>query len=175
MIFCIFVGFSRIYLGEHFLTDVLAGLFIGAFITPFAFKVVNKFVKDSYYQWLGFALAIVGAVLAVFFHKDLFSNNQSIKTMLSCGGALGAGIGLFLEFRYNKFELSALTTKKHVWWVGLLAIGEIGILLLILLFLPKYGIVLYVYSAILSFFATFVQSVIMKKIYTRLGVYGKDN
>ena len=175
VVFCVFVGFSRIYLGEHFLTDVVAGLFLGAFVTPFALKVVNKLVKDSYYQWLGLILAVAGFGLAFVFHKELLSDNQSIKTMLICGGALGAGLGLFLEFRFNKFELSNLTTHKHVWWVGLLAICEIGVLLLVLLFLPKFGVVLYCYSAILSFFATFVQSVIMKKIYIRLGVYGKNN
>lgn len=175
VVFCLFVGFSRIYLGEHFLTDVVAGLFIGAFVTPFALKAVNKIIKDSYYQWLGLILAVVGIVLAFVFNKELLSNNQSIKTMLICGGSLGAGIGLFLEFRFNKLELSLLKTRKHVWWVGLLAIFEIGLMLIVLLFIPKLGLVLYIYSALLSFFATYVQSVIMKRIYIRLGVYGNNN
>lgn len=175
VLFCIAVAFSRIYLGEHFLTDVLTGLFLGGFITPFALKLVNKIVRESYYQYLGLALGVAGLVMAAVFYKDLFSNNQSIKTMLVCGGALGAGLGLFFEFKFNKFELSQLTTKKHVWWVGGLALIEIGLLFVLLLFLPKYGVFLYITSAAIGFYATYVQSVIMKKIYTGLGVYGNNN
>lgn len=172
---CILVGFSRIYLGEHFLTDVITGLFIGAFVTPFVLKAVNKIIKDSYYKWLGLALFVVGFVFVFVFHGELFVNNQSIKTMVICGGSLGAGLGLFLEFKFVKFELSKLTSRKHVWWVGLLALLEVAILFVGLLFLPKYGIALYASSAFIGFFATYVQSIIMKKIYMRLGVYGKDN
>ena len=176
-IFCILVAFSRIYLGEHFLTDVIAGLFLGAVITPFALKAVNKLVKDSYYPWLGLALAFVGVGLfAYYLNKGvMFAGDQSIKEMLIAGGAFGAGVGLFFEFKFNKFELSKLTTRKHVWWVGIFAFLEIGILLLGLLILPKIGVVLYVYSTALSFFATFIQSFIMKHIYIGLGVYGKNN
>jgi len=40
-IFSIFVAFSRIYLGEHFLTDVVAGIVVGYIIGLFT----NKFIE----------------------------------------------------------------------------------------------------------------------------------
>ena len=42
LIFAIAAGYSRIYLGQHFLTDVLSGAFLGTFISVLTIFVSNK-------------------------------------------------------------------------------------------------------------------------------------
>ena len=41
----VLVGYSRIYLGAHFLSQVLFGLILGAFVGGFVVWLVEKFAK----------------------------------------------------------------------------------------------------------------------------------
>jgi membrane-associated phospholipid phosphatase len=62
VIFTVFmIGFSRIYLGEHFYIDVLAGWTIGAIILYTFIKLANR--VSNWFNRLGFS-AKVGAVFA---------------------------------------------------------------------------------------------------------------
>lgn len=49
LLFCaaILVGFSRVYISQHFLGDVYAGSLIGTIISFFSFYLLTKFIKNK--------------------------------------------------------------------------------------------------------------------------------
>ncbi len=49
LLLAILTGISRLYLGIHFLTDVLAGLFIGAIVGWFVYKLESKINKMHFH------------------------------------------------------------------------------------------------------------------------------
>lgn len=106
------VGFSRIYLGQHYLTDVLCSFAIClaiAIIMWFAFLKLGD--REEY-----FALALIPIAIALMsiFHTDPVAH----KVIFLMGGALiSVAIGYFLEKRYIKYDV-----RQELWWVQILKI-----------------------------------------------------
>jgi len=110
------VPLSRIYLGQHYLTDVLAGLVVGVAIALVVFKVVDL-MGDNEHLW---TLAMVPAAVVVFLVS------QSHDVAVATGAFTGFALGYYGEKRHVGFDVRAtlgVQTLKIV-------IGLLGVLLL---------------------------------------------
>lgn len=101
----ILVPFSRMYLGQHFLEDVLVGALIGVVIGTAGLYFLTKYEK--YEDYIGLALIPVSIIFMIIFRNE----NQ----IFVAGGALtGLVIGYILEKRFVDYDV------KAVWWVQIL-------------------------------------------------------
>lgn len=113
----ILVPFSRMYLGQHYLEDVLVGSLLGVFFGLFFLWVLEIGKKDT--EDLKAFLVIPLFVVALFFvYNEQF--------YVAAGGYIGLTVGYFLEKRYVQYEV------KEIGWVQLLKfiIGITGALIL---------------------------------------------
>ena len=98
--------FSRIYLGQHYLSDTLVGMAIGvamAFLVTFLFK----FVGDKE-EIIGYVLAPIAIILAFVF---AFANIGSKGLMVMFGTVSAFAISYALEKKYVKYNV-----KSDKWW-----------------------------------------------------------
>lgn len=119
------VMLSRLYLGAHYIGDVLASVLIGAFLLVVYFKLWPTIMR-----WLGRLPVWVFLLLGLCapFGVLLFMGTSSRGFELS-GVALAVGVGLPLEYRYVRFRpgrtsLSGQTLKAAI------GLGVMGLLLL---------------------------------------------
>ena len=93
----VLVPFSRMYLGQHYLEDVLAGLIIGFALAIGLIVIFEKFPNNE--DYIGLILAPIVLVFMIIF------NNEQIYV---AGGAyLGLIGGYYFEKRYVNYEIKA--------------------------------------------------------------------
>ncbi len=90
----LFIGFTRMYLGVHYLTDILVGLALGWGISYVMFRFC-KIKSEKVYKW--FLLAV-----PVYFILLFVMDSDTISTMGSFAAAVI--IGIFFENRYVKYN-----------------------------------------------------------------------
>ena len=133
------VAFSRLYLGQHFLSDVIVGLTFGVGFA-LLFSMLFELLRDKEeYMVLGvFPLCVVILLILVFTGKA----NGAGGVMDVLGGYSAVSLGYFLEKRYVKVEVKAR------WYVQIIKI-ILGVSIVLgikegfKLFLPKEQAVLY--------------------------------
>ena len=112
----IFVPLSRVYLGQHFFTDVIVGVLLSFVAAHFVFKLVDLMKDEEHTYTLMIAPLFI---IAMFFVKnhDLY---------IAAGGFIGFALGYFLEKKYVSYQV------KEVIWIQILkvVIGLIGVLLI---------------------------------------------
>ncbi len=93
----VLVMFSRMYLGQHYLTDVLAGCALGL-ITALGLSVLFDLLKDKE-EYIAFVAAPLLIILCAFVQS---------KNIHVVGGTFTAvSIGYFIEKRFIKFDVQA--------------------------------------------------------------------
>lgn len=103
----ILVPFSRMYLGQHYLEDVIVGLILGIFLGLLGLYLLSVGNPDK--EDIRAAYLIPLFILLMIF----FPNNQ----LFVAGGAyIGLTLGYFLEKRYVKYD------TKEVWWIQILKV-----------------------------------------------------
>lgn len=112
----ILVPFSRMYLGQHYLSDVLVGLLIGI---GFAYLIDYwiDHMHDKEELWTFILVPIVPVAMILFPEHDLF---------VAAGAYMGFAIGYFVEKRYVKFDVKTTLIKQVIKVV----VGLIGVLLI---------------------------------------------
>lgn len=97
----ILVPFSRLYLGQHFLSDVIVGVILALLIAHLSFKLVDVMGDDEHIYTLMLAPLFI---MALFFyrHHDLY---------IAAGGFVGFSVGYYLEKEHVKYDV------KNIWWI----------------------------------------------------------
>ncbi len=98
------VALSRMYLGQHFLTDVTMGFLVGA-VTIMLFLLLEFVLKD---REIFYSLLIVPALVLVI----VFPGQKNYYMAL--GVTASMSLGYFLEKRYVRYSV----TEK--WWIQLI-------------------------------------------------------
>ncbi|MFW9802023.1 MAG: phosphatase PAP2 family protein [Candidatus Thorarchaeota archaeon] len=125
-ILIVMIGVSRVYLGVHFLGDVLVGWAIGIAIGLGAFyfeKQISDFasrIKSVYWYLLFFIIGLILVVVSSILPYPPGDNFGAYG-----GLTMGAAIAFPLENRYVKFELGQIRTPR------LIARGIVGLLLVL--------------------------------------------
>lgn len=159
IVLLVLVPFSRLYLGQHFLEDILVGVVLGIGIGIFALFILTKF--DDYEDYIGLGLIPVFIALMFIFKDD----NQ----VYVAGGALtGLSIGYFIEKRYIKYEVKApLKIQIFKLLIGLsVALGlRTGLKLLFNLISKENNILDAVRYLIIALWASLGAMALFKKIF----------
>ncbi len=112
----VIVMFSRMYLGQHYPTDVLAAAVISAAVSTglyFLYDLIGKRDKEEWIGIVGLPAAIIVAVLV----GTLASGETVRKVLEVCGVLASVYIGYFVEKRYVKFDTETVIWKQFVKYV----------------------------------------------------------
>ncbi len=117
------IGFSRIYLGVHFPTDVFAGWIIGLILLA-----VYLAVEAPIERWLSRLNMWLQLLVAVAVPLLLIPLNQSNEAITSAGTLFGIAVGLVFARRYISFSV------QGAWWQRVLRF-MIGFVVVLALYL----------------------------------------
>lgn len=106
IVIMILVPLSRIYLGQHFLSDVVVGLVLAIVIAHYTFKLVDLMKDDEHMYTLMLAPVFIALLFLVKNH-DLY---------IAAGGFVGFAVGYYLEKRFVQFDV------KAVLWVQIIKV-----------------------------------------------------
>ncbi len=164
-VIALLVAYSRLYLGHHYLTDVICGLVLGGVVTSVAIFVLQKIKWE---EWIAIAMAGAGVLLALVMCKKLFIYDEgTMELFIVAGLAVGLGLGYFLEKRFVAFDVSAVKPIHRIWMTAV-GICTVGILYLVLSFVPKINAFLFICYFIIGLFTTYYQMLILKGVSKRL-------
>ena len=112
----ILVPLSRIYLGQHYLSDVIVGVLLSFFIAHYTFKLIDLMNdKEEIYTLIVIPFFMVGLIFV-----------QNHTFFISAGAFIGFAIGYFLEKRYVKYDVM----NKPIIQILKVIIGLIGAILI---------------------------------------------
>ncbi len=111
----VLVMLSRMYLGQHYLSDVFCGLTVGIFCA-IAFNALLSLFKDKE-EWFGIPALILSAVLLGTL-AGLGKLSDSPDLLKGLGAFVAFDIGYFIEKRFVRYDVKA----NRKWWTCLLRI-----------------------------------------------------
>lgn len=160
------VALTRIYLGQHYLTDVLSGLCLGTLIMLVLFfletQVCAKLakIKPEYVLMLGSMVLLVLLTIVQFNNLSL-DVNLIERIHIFCGFACGTTIGFLVCNNQVK------NTVESVWQCATkLAIGYlvVGGLYFLLKLIPQTHMIMFLSMLVVSFVATCVYPIVYNLI-----------
>jgi len=103
------VGFSRLYLGVHYLEDVIVSLLITFGVVLFANKVITDGVVDKKKELrislvMMICAMVVTAYAAYLYHAGVTVPSQLRDSTRVAGAAIGCAIGMYIERVYIQFS-----------------------------------------------------------------------
>lgn len=116
------VGFSRVYLGQHYFSDVVVGAVIGIGMSYAAYYVLRLVWKR---EWIIFA-AVVPVVLILML---IFHSNYALHRIyfVAGGAAVAIAIGYLLEKRYIRYD-----GRQELWYMQAVKVAIGGTVALII-------------------------------------------
>lgn len=118
VLLCLCVGFSRMYLGQHYLTDVVAGLALGFAIS----LVVSKFIKfgnkEHIYALFLLPLLVLGYLM--FFKTFATDNFRAGQYAIIFMIGIAIVLGYFFEKTFIKYE------SAKIWWFDIIKVVAFG-------------------------------------------------
>lgn len=161
------VMLSRLYLGAHYVGDVLASVLIGSFLLAVYFLLWPPIMR-----WLGrwpFWLFLVVGLCAPF--GILLFMGTSSRGFELAGVALAMGVGLPLEYRYVRFKPAGDSLSRQA-LKGAIGLGGMSLLLFGHVLVPSTGHP--IPSAALLFLAVLWAVLFAPASFANLGLSGRS-
>ena len=126
------VAFSRLYLGVHYLSDVLASLVIAVIITIPAVKFIALAPEGKRRDIITSLVILFFAVSVILLATSLYrsgvtSAEQVRDSVLAAGAGTGFAVGMYIERTYIKFSVKAQNIPLQIVKLIIGLAGTIGI------------------------------------------------
>jgi len=155
------VAFSRMYLGQHYLSDVLVGIMLGVVIAFFVNRLIELLKEKEHYLGLLIACLTIAAVICILI---LDIKIEGLTTLISAAGLItGFLSGYFLDKTIIKPPKSPQKYK----YLLRLVIGFLilGIIYFVGYFIPVNNLLFtYIHFIVLGFSTTFITTLIFKRL-----------
>lgn len=171
ILLCLIVGFSRLYLGQHYLTDVLTGFAIGI-ATILIFKFLESLISDNFKSKLkcDSILSVLSVVVLIVITVISINNlGLSVKTLTKLYRYGGMIVGYSMGYIFSRLTIKETATT----FVGKLLKVAIGFIVLFGLYYPlslisQNLIYRFVVITVLSFVATYVYPLLFNIVLNKI-------
>lgn len=157
----IIIPFSRLYLAQHFISDIIVGIIIGLVFSAIGFYLFDL-MKDKEHIYPLFIIPFIIIVLIVF----MVFNKESSEVFSAAGGYIGFTTGYYLEKVYVKHNVKATLLQKVL--KLLIGFSGIAVIYLIFKFIPSDNQILLTLSFMsMGLWAAYLAPLIFKKLFNQ--------